>query len=491
MGESGVLYYTDGNILSVLAFFIWIPVAYYGTLRWPPATAMAVLFFGGLLLLPEVVFFKPRGLPDFAKLEIVPIWILVWAAVFHRQRLRSAPKSRWFRVCVGLLVVGSIATVFLNTDGYSIGPHDFPGHVPYDAVHAVLNALMGVVLPFYLAAMMFRSSWDLRVLLTIMVVASLLYTPLQFTELILSPQLHRWVYGFHQHRFLQAMRGEGYRPMVFMAHGLAVAIFTSLTVMAAASLYKSKVRLPRFPAAWVTAYLSVVLILSKSVAALLYALIAVPLVLFASPRFQALTAAGLVALLLLYPVARANDLIPTERLGEWAEAQYGFERAHSMTFRFENEARLLDRAMERPWFGWGSYCRACLVKPWSGPSSPESIRDGAWIIRLGDRGIVGFIGAFGLLLFPILALVRRLKYVPRTSDRRLLAALGLMAGFSAFDLIPNGDFSRLAFVLSGALWGCLTGIQQEAAGMRAKRNMVRIAAAKEARARREPKRLGW
>ena len=476
-------YYSDGNILSILAFFIWIPVAYYATLSLPPAKAMAVLFFGGLLLLPEVVFFKPPGLPDFSKLEVIPIWILIWAAVFHRQRLTSAPRSRWFKVCVGLLLVGSIATVFLNTDGYSIGPQDFQGHVPYDAVHAVLNALLGVVLPFYLAAMMFRSSWDLRVLLTTMVVASLLYTPLQFTEMILSPQLHRWVYGFHQHRFLQAMRADGgYRPMVFMAHGLAVAIFTSLTVVAAASLYKSKVRVLRFPAAWVTAYLALVLVLSKSVASLLYALIAVPLVLFASPRFQALTAAGLVALLLLYPVARANDLIPVERLGEWAEAQYGSERAHSMTFRFDNEARLLDRAMERPWFGWGSYCRACVFKPWSGTSSPESIRDGGWIIRLGDRGIVGFIGAFGLLLFPILALVRRLKYVPRSSDRRLLAALGLMVGVSAFDLIPNGDFSRLAFVLSGALWGCLTGIQQEAAGMRAKRYMARIAGAQEARA---------
>ena len=84
MGESGVPYYSDGNILSILAFFIWIPVAYYGTLRWPPAKAMAVLFFGGLLLLPEIVFFKPPGLPDFSKLDIIPTWILIWALVFHR-----------------------------------------------------------------------------------------------------------------------------------------------------------------------------------------------------------------------------------------------------------------------------------------------------------------------------------------------------------------------------------------------------------------------
>jgi len=226
-------------------------------------------------------------------------------------------------------------------------------------------------------------------------------------------------------------------------------------------------------------YLWVVLILSKSLASLLYSFVAVPLALFASPRIQALAAAALAVCLLVYPVARASDLVPVDALEAWAEEQYGAERAYSMTFRFKNEVVLLDRAMERPWFGWGSYCRACLFEPWSGDLAENSVRDGAWIIRFGDQGVVGFIGAFSLLLFPLLALVRRIKYVPRVSDRRLLAVLGLIIGFSAFDFIPNGDFTRLPFVLSGALWGCLTGILQEAAAMRNKRTAARIAAAKQ------------
>ncbi|MGB5220219.1 MAG: hypothetical protein WBN60_04260 [Polyangiales bacterium] len=471
-------YYSDGNILSVLAFFLWIPLSYFVAWRWPPAKATAVLFLGGLLLLPEIVFFKPPGLPDFSKLEIVPLWILIWGAVFRRERFADAPKSRWFRLCVGLLVFGAVVTVFLNTDPYQIGARDVPGHVPYDAVHAVLNALLTVVLPFYLGSVMFRSASDLRVLLTTLVAAALLYSPLQFIELILSPQLHRWVYGFHQHSFLQAMRDGGYRPMVFMAHGLAVAIFTALAVMAAAALYKSSLKVFRFSAGWVASYLWVVLILSKSLAAFLYTMVAAPLVLLASPRGQALTAAGLAGFLFLYPLLRANDVIPVEALEAWAEDEYGRERARSMTLRLENEGRLLDRALERPWFGWGSYCRACVFERWSGESSTVSIRDGAWIIRFGDHGIVGFIGAFGLLLFPLIALVRRMKYVPRVSDRRLLGGLGLMVGFAAFDLIPNGDFTRLALFLGGALWGCLSGILQEVVdAMREKRLRARAAAA--------------
>ena len=307
-------YYSDGNILSVLAFFIWIPVTYFAMWRGPAVKTTAVLFLGGLHLLPELVFFKPPGLPDFAKLEIVPLWILIWVAVFHRERLAFAPKSRWFRVCVAFLLVGSVFTVFLNTDAYSIGLRNVPGHVPYDAVHAVLNELLSVVLPFYLGAVVFRTSRDLRVLLITIVLAALLYSPLQIVEMILSPQLHRWVYGFHQHAFLQVMRGESYRPMVFMAHGLAVAIFTMLALVSAAALFKAKVRVLRFSTAWIASYLWVILILSKSLAALLYSMVAVPLVVFASPRVQALAAAALAGLLFAYPLLRANDLIPVEAL---------------------------------------------------------------------------------------------------------------------------------------------------------------------------------
>ena len=150
-------YFSDGNLFSILAFFIWIPVALLGTRRWPPAKAMAVLFFGGLLLLPEVVYFKPAGLPHFAKLDIVLIWILVGALIFHRQRLRAAPTNRWFKACMGILIVGSIFTVLLNADGFRVGSRHVPGQVPYDAVHLGITALMTSILPFYLGAAMFRS----------------------------------------------------------------------------------------------------------------------------------------------------------------------------------------------------------------------------------------------------------------------------------------------------------------------------------------------
>lgn len=472
-------YYTGGNIFSLVVFFLWIPIALYGMRRWPPAKATATLYFGGVLLLPEVVFFKPPALPEFAKLEIIYVWILVGAFLFHRQRLKTGPKSKGVRFFITLFLLSAVLTIFLNFDGLRIGSRYVTGQAPYDAVHAILIAFFSTILPFQLGAVMFRTGKDLRTLLTTMVIAALLYSVLMFVEMILSPQLHRWVYGFHQHGFAQTLRGSSYRPMVFMAHGLAVALFVALSVIAAASLHKAKVRISKFPTSVVTGYLWIVLALTKSVASMLYTMVAVPLVLFTKPKTQALVGTALVGLLLFYPVARANEWIPVADLREWAEEQYGHQRAHSMMFRLENEEKLMKRAMERPWFGWGTYCRACLYEPWTGKLS--SIRDGTWIIQLGDSGIIGFVSRFGIVLWPLLLLIRQIRFVPRDSDRRLLSGVALMVGIAAFDLIPNANFSGLVFIYSGALLGCLTGIRQEATMIRRKKRAARLAAARKAR----------
>ena len=59
----------------------------------------------------------------------------------------------------------------------------------------------------------------------------MIYVPLCLFEIKMSPQLHQLVYGYHQHGFDQTIRLGGFRPMVFMQHGLAVGFW-----MTAASL---------------------------------------------------------------------------------------------------------------------------------------------------------------------------------------------------------------------------------------------------------------
>ena len=458
----------EGNILSYLAFFIWVPIVLWGAHRWPPAKAAGWLLVLPLMFLPELMFFKPPGLPEFAKDRIAILWLFIGVVLFHRDRLRSVRLGRWPKLAILLLLGGPVLTVFLNSDSISQGAAHLPPHVPYDAVHALVQNTLDYVLPFALGVAMFTSSKDLRVLFRVLVGGGLIYSVFQLIELRMSPQLHIWLYGFFHHSFGQTVRGGGYRPTVFMENGLAVAMFTLVAILAAAGLYKVKARVFRVPAGWALAYLWLILSLSKSAGAFLYSLVAVPLILFVSPKTQFRVATILAVIVLAYPFARGAGLVPVDHIQEWVATEYGDERVDSIMTRFVNEERLLERANERYFFGWGWYGRAYHYDPDFG--SAVSIRDGDWIITFGDFGLVGFLGKYLLLLLPLFISARRLKRVRKESDRRLLAALALIIGVSAFDLLPNGNFNYLVFVFSGALLSCSAGIvRYEAQRRRLKR----------------------
>jgi hypothetical protein len=237
------------------------------------------------------------------------------------------------------------------------------------------------------------------------------------------------------------------------------------------ALFKLGLRVLRIPSGWASAYLWLILFLSKSVAAFLYSLVAIPLILFTSPKIQFRIAVLLGAVVLAYPFIRGAGLVPVDDIRDWVAAEYGDQKVASIMTRFVNEERLLERANERFLFGWGWYGRGYVYDPETGRSG--AIRDGDWVITLGDYGRVGFFGKYLLLLLPLFMAARRWRSVRRESDRRLLAALGLIIGFSAFDLLPNGNFNYLIFVFSGAIMGCSAGILRDQARRGGARSQAR------------------
>ena len=463
--------YSEGNLFSILAFFLWIPIALWGAYRWPSAKAAALLLLIPLMFLPEQVYFKVPGLPVFTKQRIAVFWLSVGVLLFHRDRIRSVRLGRWVKLSMLLLVAGNVITVFTNSDPIRYGVVHIPAHVPYDAIHAIVQDAFDYLLPVFFGAAMFKDRQELRTLLRIVAGAGLVYSILQLVEIRFSPQLHNWVYGFFQHSFSQTIRGGGFRPTVFMEHGIAVAMFNLVALIAVAVLHKVKSRVLRIPSAWALPYLWLVLLLSKSAAAFVYSLVAVPLILLASPKAQLRVAVLLGAIVLVYPTLRGAGLVPVDDINQWVTSELGEDRAGSLMFRFVNEERLLERANERYFFGWGWYGRAYTWNPETGDA--VAIRDGDWVITLGDWGRVGFFGKYLLLLIPLFTAARELKWVHGGSDQRLLAALGLAIGFSAFDLLPNGNFNYLIFLFSGAIMSCSSGILREQARRRMRRRQAR------------------
>ena len=239
--------------------------------------------------------------------------------------------------------------------------------------------------------------------------------------------------------------------MVFLGHGLLVAFFTMTATVASAALWRTQTRaIRRFAPGGVAAYLSVLLVLCRTASALIYAALLVPLVRWARPRLQLQVASVLVLIALTYPLLRAAELVPTTSILEAAEF-LSPERANSLRTRFENEDQLLDRAWQRPWFGWGRFGRSRAYNGWDGGDS--SITDGHWIITMGTFGIVGFVAEFGLLGLAVFRAAAALKFAQTKWEREYLAALSLIVAIGMIDLLPNSSIRPWTWLLAGALLG--------------------------------------
>jgi hypothetical protein len=291
--------------------------------------------------------------------------------------------------------------------------------------------------------------------------AGVIYSAFIFFELRMSPQLHLWTYGFYTHGFAAHVRWGGYRPMVFMVSGLAIALFVANTAIASAALARARIRVFRVSAMWISGYLSVILVLCKSYASMGYALFAIPLVALSKARVQARIAVALATIVLAYPLLRAYDFFPTDALLDVARS-INTERAYSLEFRLNNEDQLLAKASQRPLFGWGGFRRARVFDELRG--NDESVTDGYWIIIMGSRGLAGFLAIFGLLLIPIFVAARRMGRIPRKRDRLMLSGLALIVALSGVDLLPNGMFTNFVVFASGCLAGTAKGLSASPAG---------------------------
>jgi hypothetical protein len=276
------------------------------------------------------------------------------------------------------------------------------------------------------------------------------YSVPMLLEARLSPQINVWVYGFFQHDFFQTIRMGGYRPVVFLPHGLWVAFFALMAVMAAMAVLRQGPAMVRPRQAMVAVYLLGALVICKSVGVLIYAALLIPVLMVAGRRGQMLVAAMLAVVVVAYPLLRGMHLVPLEAIVQLANG-ISADRAYSLQFRVTNEDQLLARAAERAYFGWGGYGRNLILDPVTG--KVLTIADGAWIIILGIYGWLGYIAQFGLLALPLVLLGRE-AWVSRSAVFSPFAgAVALIYAANMVDMLPNATLIPFTWAMGGALLG--------------------------------------
>lgn len=439
-------------IPPLAALFAWPAVMAVLFSRYALPTALLASMFGGYLLLPTGQGLDLPLLPALDKHTIPALMAL--ALVMARQGDPAITRPGWLptgllvRLLLLLLVAGAFLTVLTNSDpiSFATGGGGLPALRLYDSFSVILTAIMQI-LPLLLARRYLSHPDTQRLLLVAFCIAGLVYSLPALYEIRMSPQLNRMLYGYFPHSWQQHIRGGGFRPIVFLHHGLWLSLFFSGATLAALALWRSS-GADRWR--WLAAgcWLLVTLLLSKSLGALSVTLLLGGVVLLLPFRSQFLVAAVISGIILAYPVLRGAGMIPIDRLMS-ISASINVDRSMSLGVRVANEERLLAKAQQRPLFGWGGWGRARL---YTDDGRDDVITDGYWVITIGEGGWTRYIGEFGLLGLPLLVLAMRQR---RYQIGVATAGVAILLAGNLIDLIPNAGITPLTWLMAGSLWGRL------------------------------------
>lgn len=448
------------NSLAFLMLMIW-PLACVALFRrLPLERAIVWCILGGYLLLPQRAAFDLPLVPAMDKVSIPSISAFLICVILMRRQVALWPQSTTGKVLTVLFVVGVVPTVLTNGDPMvfrvlqnsepiMFATDTLPGLSLRDLFSVVAQQVI-VLLPFLLARQYLSSDTGLRELLLALVVGGLIYSLPALVEIRLSPQINVWVYGFFQHSFEQMMRDGGFRPIVFLPHGLWLAFFLLTAVLSAAALARAAEGRDRVRFVLAAIWLAGVLYLSKSLASLVYGIAFTPVVLLASPRLQIRLAIGLAVIAVAYPMLRNSGLVPVGWIMDQAMS-FDPDRAQSLGFRLDNEEQLLARAAEKPWFGWGGWGRNLVHDVETGEIL--TIPDGRWIIVFGTFGWVGYIAEMGLLALPLWLLGRRTAALPDRDISPFVAPIATILAANMIDMLLNGTLVPLTWICAGAVLG--------------------------------------
>jgi hypothetical protein len=435
------------NTFAFVMLLVWPMVVFFLFSTRQAGSATLLTFLGAQLLLPVGAVIKLEMIPPFDKNSIASISALVGCLLSARHSRSKRWKLSLADWLIIFFVLGAFISGVLNNDPVVVGGTVVPAVGLYDALSSAENAIIFLI-PFFIGRSILREAADIGNILRTLVVGWLLYSVLILFEIRMGPQLHMWLYGYSEGLNIE-VRDGAMRPRVLTGNGLLLAFFEMTAAVASTALWRIRVRILNLNGAFVTAYLSAVLVWCRSFGALLYGIILVPLVRFARPKVQARIATGLVLISLLYPMLRLADLFPTHFLVELA-GKVSSDRSASLEYRFEQEDLLLKHEIERFAFGWGRFGRN---RVYSEDGQDHSVTDGRWIITLGQFGFVGFLAEFGLMAIGVFYAESIFNKIRSERERVLLAALSLIVAINLVECLPNAAITPWTLLLAGSLLG--------------------------------------
>jgi hypothetical protein len=437
------------NIIAYAVLLAWPLVAWLLAKRFKDS-ADKVLF---LVVIPYL--FLPVktavDLPLLPSIDKFSLSALVAYLLMRRgiKTFKAFTISRGIKIALIAILIGPVCTIFFNSEPLQFIGASLPGLKAWDLIGLTFVSFTSVFIPFLLGAFFLNTAESHRRILYWLALGGLLYLLPVLWEVRMSPQLHAQIYGFFPHDFSQQIRSGGFRPVVFLGHGLLVAFFMCGAGIAALVLWRNNMRIGYFAPAVTFILMTLAVFLCKTLSVLIYFIPICFLIYFVKPKIHFQIAAAVMAFIMLYPALR-ESATPLLRDLVIQISNYNEERSRSLEFRLNNEEVLLAKANEKPLFGWGSWGRNAIYDDYG---KMTSITDGYWIIVFGSYGWAGYLSFFALLFFPLWQWRKLLNSNLQPEALLYSSAIALLMLANAIDFIPNAAFSPLTLLLAGALYG--------------------------------------
>jgi hypothetical protein len=430
-----------------LMMFGWIPFVAQLFLKLTHRRATIASIILAWMFLPQYAYTLPV-LPDYDKTMAASLAVLFATYLYASGRF-STLKLDWYD---GIMALWCLTPMFASlTNGLGA----------YDGFAASNGYVTTWFLP-YLVGRLYITDWAaVKDLVWGIFFGGLIYIPLCWIEILLSPQLHMWVYGWHPHDFIQSVRGNSFRPVIFMHHGLMVGMWMAAACLCGIGLYMSgslpemsgllkKLKVPAWlkPTHLLFALL-VTFLACQSVGALAL-LIQAGLVFFLCRKFKTKL---FLLLLIAYP---AYSMTMSLKGGSGKHGTVDFirtyiseDRAASLEFRLNNEEILVERALQRPTFGWGGWGRSRVLDE---EGVDISVTDAYWIIVFGTTGIVGLASFVLVVSVPTVRLLQKFPVEGwRDSGALLVMPLAILLPIYAQDCLLNDMKNPIYMVIAGGL----------------------------------------
>ena len=421
------------NLLAVSALWIWLPIVLMIFALRPAREAVVVSFVIAWLFLPNVSFDIP-GFPNWTKMSATVTGLLLGVIFFDLGRLFSL-RAKWY----DLPMIVWCVVPFLSSLSSGAGA--------YDGFSAVLDQLFAWGFPYLLGRVYFADETGARQIALWITIGGLLYVPLCLIEMRFSPMLMSWVYGIHR---FEGYRLGGYRPTVFLQHGLELGMWMTCATFTAFCLWFSGAikRLWGLKFLFLTLALAITTVLCRSTGALCLLLLGSGVVALTRFTKKPWLVWALVCIPPLYTITRTTGLWSGYEAVQIASSVADADRAQSLEFRFQCETNYVSKAMLNPIFGAS---RDSHVFAKSGALETRTI-DGFWIATFITSGLVGLTSLIVMMILPLILTARRYP-ARRFIDPEVapVVALGVMLVLFMIDSLFNAMLNPLYALVVGSI----------------------------------------